>query len=35
MNYEEESLKIHEKDKGKMELVPKRRVTNIDDLSIL
>ncbi|MFH1240102.1 MAG: NADP-dependent malic enzyme [Candidatus Diapherotrites archaeon] len=35
MNYEEESLKIHEQDKGKMELVPKRRITNIDELSVL
>lgn len=35
MNYGEESLKIHEKDKGKLELVPKRKVTDIDMLSIL
>ena len=35
MDYDKESLRIHEKDKGKMELVPKRRVTNIDELSTL
>lgn len=34
-NYYKEALKIHEKDRGKLEIVPKRKVTNINMLSTL
>ena len=34
MNYNEKSLKVHEKNKGKISILPKVKVQNKEELSI-